>query len=520
MLREKVVPVALYKMNIIEYIKSLPYTKTSDFSIEIQDGAFTILISFSEKEKEITNHNDIVDNDIVGIVVRKKKHGKENIIPKLFSVLSCYYSITDKIANFKISLEENQVLFFDIIFSPEYIKFLTDFLASIKKAETVYGYPFNLNYNIKVENNRVKIIQSNTKTRRIGYLKLIITIFNEATYFPVNYLAKKIESDSDVYIDELLEYGKESAGDSRGLVKATASGISAKPYIDLLVELNLLTQVNQSYILTKQSKIYLKLSKKNDAGSGRLFKLNILDKLFFLRQLINSDSLYLLCILDIITIAGSISVQSIKQLFVSHVLNELDRSQQYSDDNSFKLKVIELKKRIQAWTKPIVYLEHIVEPRLNWLLDLGILIQEEGSKDKRYLLSGEGERLVKVFQSIDEVKRNRYLFLSSFITTNYFEVFNFIFGLNKQKKTLDQNKLEKYLLEAFQIFKTDAPNRIAASQAIDYVCFQSFLEDNIIIEFNVLKEILEEKNSMFSMDWFKTENDGALYIKRHQNGTI
>jgi hypothetical protein len=116
--------------------------------------------------------------------------------------------------------------------------------------------------------------------------------------------------------------------------------------------------------------------------------------------------------------------------------------------------------------------------------------------------------------SIFERNRSKELILTSYFEQNYFEIFNSIFELNSSKEILDELKIEKYLLEAFIIFKTNAPNRIAASQGIDYVCFKSFLEDRLIIESKELRNHLQETNNKFSLDWFNTENDGTLYLRK------
>ena len=205
---------------------------------------------------------------------------------------------------------------------------------------------------------------------------------------------------------------------------------------------------------------------------------------------------------------------SIKKLFVDYIKNELDLSQAHSNNNATKRKIIDLKTRISSWQKPLTYLEHIVEPRINWLVDLGILELKTGSKEKLYYFSKSGLNLINVLFEILEKNLNKHLIIESVINNHYFYIFNYIFDLNKDKGSLDVNKIENYLLEAFQVFKTEAPNRIAASQAIDYVCFKSFFDDNLIMEFEEIKKYLHRPNNKFSMDWFKTENDGALYLKK------
>ncbi|UVD80046.1 hypothetical protein NWE55_01775 [Myroides albus] len=364
-----------------------------------------------------------------------------------------------------------------------------------------------------LESNNISILQTNTKTRRLGYLKIIIELFETSNYYPTTYLNRHVENICFKYIDELKDYGTKK-GDDKGLIKLTSNGSSAKPYIELLEQLNLLTQINHSYILTKQSKIYFHLN-KTVTQNDNIFKLNTLDKLFFLRQILKVDSLYILGILNIIyTSQQPLSTIKIKEQFVAYIIKELDLNQQNTDNNVTKRKIMELKIRILSWKKPITYLEHIIEPRINWLVDLGILEIKLDTKEKKYCLSSFGFNFVNILSEISDKNLNKSLVIESILNNNYFLIFNSTFDLNKVKSNLNINKIDEYLLEAFQIFKTEAPNRIAASQAIDYVCFNSFLKDNLILEFEDIKKHLQGFNNNFSMDWFRTENDGALYLKK------
>ncbi len=286
----------------------------------------------------------------------------------------------------------------------------------------------------------------------------------------------------------------------------------------MLEKLNLLTQINNSYVLTKQCKIYFHLNEFNffeKTNNSNLFQLTILDKFFFLRQILISDSFYLLAIIDILHIVNEpITTKEIKRLFVNYLKNELDLNLKYSQKSATKKKIIEVKTRVSTWKKPLVYLEHIIEPRINWLLDLGILELTLESREKKYYFTEVGQKLFSVLSNLFEKKLNKQLVINSLIHNHYIKLFNFIFNLNKKEDITSKVKINQYLFEAFKIFKTAAPRKIAASQAIDYVCLKFFLEDDLIVEYEELKEYLQSHNNTFSLDWFKTENDGALYLKK------
>lgn len=508
--------------NFYNYINSNHDKSVRNNTIEIVDKEFTVLIIC---DKKIENNSLLVGEFFIkSITIRKYQNICQEFVNDLYCILSLSYFQINKIPQYSLGLDinnEDKVLY-EVIFQIDNNTQLNDIVTVIttykKERKELINSPFSLENSKFTASNGIKIIQTNTKTRRLGYLKLIMELFESSNYFPTSYLSKRIETDSVLYIDALQEYGS-SMGDDKGLIKKTDSGSSAKPYIELLEQLNLLTQVNSSYILTKQSKIYFQLNRflkqEQDVVATNLFQLNFLDKLFFFRQILISDPLYIWVIIDIIFIAQQpIGTMSIKKLFVDYIKNELDLNQAHSNNNAVKRKIMDLKTRISSWQKPLTYLEHIVEPRINWLVDLGILELKTGSKEKLYYFSKSGLNLINVLFEILEKNLNKHLIIESVINNHYFYIFNYIFDLNKDKGSLDINKIENYLLEAFQVFKTEAPNRIAASQAIDYVCFKSFFEDNLIMEFEEIKKYLQIPNNKFSMDWFKTENDGTLYLKK------
>jgi hypothetical protein len=164
--------------------------------------------------------------------------------------------------------------------------------------------------------------------------------------------------------------------------------------------------------------------------------------------------------------------------------------------------------RIHSWEKDEKYAEHIVEPRVNWLLDLKLI-----SKSKNrgfYHFTDNGNRLINVITGINEAYLRGWLDNSLFIEDSFFSAFDYIYQIDANKSWSYQ-VLVKHLNRSMEIFKTDAPRRIAASQAITYTCSMCLLEDCFIINFNQVKDFLLKKdNGDFLLDWFKTENDGSL----------
>ncbi len=527
----------------IEFIKSFSDYYFDDIhnSIFIKDQNFLLRFHLDlmkdEKIKNILNKNpEEFYAEVNTVVISEFTNRNEfmqinnSLTTKLYNALNVYYSLYTQIPFYtiRVSDDENQSeLLYEIILNKSesiniqgFYTTLNSSQITLESTSDISTKSINKWSQIKYS-NQILIIQTNTKARRIGYLKFIMNLFEQSSYFPISYLAKKIELEASVVQESLIEYKENFKGDDKGLIKKTQSGISAQPYIDLLRELNIITQINTSYILTKQAKIYLVLNKERHhfESEYNIFKLDIIDKLFFLKQFLIRDPLYLWSILDIILICNKpLDSSTIKKLFVNYILNELERNNLFTNNNQLKRSISELKKRIKSWNKPIVYLEHIIEPRINWLLDLGLLEQTiENTNVKKYVLTCSGNKFMTVLLGVYESTLTKQQSINSYLDKNYFEVFNYIFELDKRKDILNIKKIEEYLLDAFKLFKTEAPNRIAATQAIEYVCYKSFIEDGVIVEFDELKNYLIKENNIFTLDWFNTENDGALYVKKKTN---
>lgn len=381
-------------------------------------------------------------------------------------------------------------------------------------------------------NSLINIVQTNTKARRIGYLKYIITKFEKSPYFPSTFLSKIVERDAAIINNELFEYKNNLSGNDKGVIQLTKSGTSAEPYIRLLQGLNIITVRNKSVILTKQSKVYSYLNSKSkidpilasklkfrfdlfEIESDNLFKLNLLDRMFFLRQILIHDSFYFLAIVDIISIINKqFRAHDIISVFQRFIIDEINRTTtKVKNDQLRELRTI--KERIESWKSPKVYLEHIIEPRLNWLLDLGFLTSETKGNATYYQMATPCRLFSEILAGISEEWFIKHIHIKKYIENHFFIITNYIFGLQSFKITnIKAINVESRLYEAFSIFKTEAPKRIAASQAIEYVCYTFFLYENIIIEFNQLKQFLiDKKTDKFILEWYNSENDGALYIK-------
>ncbi|WP_276132316.1 hypothetical protein [Polluticoccus soli] len=363
--------------------------------------------------------------------------------------------------------------------------------------------------------NDVPILQTNAKTRRLGYLRLLVKEFEISNYFPTDYFAKRIEKDIEKTNADLVSY-KALGGDDKGIIKNTSRGTSAKPYLELLQHLNIVTVLNRSYVLTKQSKVYSTLLKARTDDFTNQFKLELVDKLCLFKFLYSSDSMYINALLSVVAICGQgVTVQTIKQHFKEYLLQELQRLLGgHLANNTIKRKVLELRKRIDSWEKPEVYLGHIIEPRLNWLLDLGLVSTNTRGRYNDYSLTDSGKKLLEVSQGIYEITGANLINVDYTFEHQYISMFCYIYSVSATVKEDVDDLLESYIDKAFVLFKTEAPNRVTASQAFEYASFSLLLNDNLIVEqISIKDKIAKNVINKYALDWFSSENDGSLSKK-------
>lgn len=388
--------------------------------------------------------------------------------------------------------------------------------------------------------NMFEFLSLHTKVRRLGYLKLLTEQYFERDFLPVNSFNQyfeKLASEKDIQ-KQLEEYSIYYRKDNKGIIDFLGTGASAGPYTKLAEDLAIIAKSNYSYILTKHGKVYkvilerYKMEKskfrfieeskvtipislfEESSNRSNLFNLNALDKFFFLKVILEKDFLY---IKSIITIIGNYSNYSFKDKKIKYgivkenLLNELSvqiNSLQNSNQVSLndKKKAIQFEKKIAEKNLQIRSYESIVEPRLNWLLDLDILDNTKYRQDI-LALSEQGKFLLHKISNIYKVE--------VFIENEFVSMYCSIYKLYPKKEYLIERRIEKYLNYAFINFRTLAPNRINASQAFNYISIMCLLRDGIIAEYKDIKNyVFNIDGKGYTIDWFPSENDGSIKITK------
>jgi len=506
---------------------------------------FYINISFEDSEIEkafLVEYEDIDHDDVLGEVLDNKNIINNltisNILikaethQKLFyavdDFLTTYYIVYDEIQNTYISSDDDTGMcpYYTIEVSPDKItKSFLETLISLREKKSKpsafmhkyydliewYGWQdFNKNLPI-IYLNKIKTINLQTKVRRLAYLKMILNMFTTSTYHPANIFNRKIEMEAGMYKNQLLNYSN-----SKGLIELTKTGNSAKPYVEALLSLQLLYTQNNIYQVSKYGKIYNVIDNKLKQEKNNFFILETYQKSFFLFFILKNDELYFWVLLNIIYIEkNNTTYKNIKNVFQDYLIKEL---QQMITSSTLPTKsvrdITEKLNRIKEWKNPKKYLEHIIEPRINWLLDLGMLNKDSFQKNI-ISLSKKGLILFDVLNSYYDVFLKKYLISEHLLCFDFFDMTSELYKLNAQPFNNDFTSINQYINESFSLFKTIAPNRVTASQAILYVCYMMLFKEKKIVNFCTIKNYLSSKeNTNFIFDWYKTENDGSIRRKK------
>lgn len=341
--------------------------------------------------------------------------------------------------------------------------------------------------NIK-DSFELKILNSNTKNRRLGYLKIMIKMFNEQSKIPISKINLKFERYCQDYNQFLEEYKNR-----KGNVVVTKTGYSAKPYIELALNLGLIRKSSGVYEIGKIVKVYNLVKKEIDDVDINPFVFSKFDTTFFLEILLKEDYWFLYSILEQAAITPNISYKNLKKEFKQILLNQIkqfiDEAQIENSQKVLPLKIIE--RRINDWKKPEVYMEHVLMPRLNWLYDLELI---ELKTDLSFRLTEMGSKLLFNLSIWNDIALHKLASPTAYIENYFMKMIDFIFNLQKLRYTQQaDDEFLRYLENSFSLFKTLAPNRITFSLFANHTKQMLFWNNSVMVDYEDIKRAFELK---------------------------
>lgn len=355
----------------------------------------------------------------------------------------------------------------------------------------------------------ISILPSNTKCRRLGYLKLMLQMLQEHPKSPVisffNHFEKYVQS----YAHLLLSYKNK-----KGIVAETKTGNSAKPYVELAESLGLIHKTESYYELGKMGKAYLAIKRAMSISDDNPFHLSDFERAFFLEQILKKDYLYTYIIMELICKEKFSSYKKLKQTFQKHLLcrisDVLNQDEIVNSSKLLKLKVIE--RRVKAWDKPMTYLEHILMPRINWLYDLGFV---EYFNANNFSLTHNGLRCFLNLSVWNDLEMKLVVNPINYLNIYYIRIFDYIDICDaKQYTSTMEGTLIEYLNQCFDLFKTIAPNRATFSLAANYCKYMLLWNNRVVLDHEEIVSLLNRELSIYYIYKYQAQYKDGYIQKR------
>lgn len=343
-----------------------------------------------------------------------------------------------------------------------------------------------------------RIIDTNIKTRRLGYIVALIELLGN-NFLLVDDVIRRLE----LWAKEHQRYLEKHFSKS-GSITISSRHYPAIRYIHLAEKLRLIKLSRNGCAVTKigQPILYLTKCKRSP------FELSDEQKCYFLKRILENDYDYFFPFLKLLK-----RMNKTKEIFSSFKVSVLEHLEMKSKRIGDILKSSDLRKRqklMMAWTEEEKYLEHLIYPRLDWLIDLG-LIKYDKYKVRIYELTNNSLSFLEELEKTQEIED-----LDIWLEEQYYKIFSkyfikresIFFGALKEEERF---KYVKDLLEdSFTKFSPSClPFRhISANTFLEYSCTK-LVGKGIWASFSQLKEILKQLPG-YRFQWQPMMHDGFV----------
>lgn len=345
-------------------------------------------------------------------------------------------------------------------------------------------------------------LNTNTKTRRLRFL-VVAARFAE------------IGVDSQRLASSILMWASQHAdalqahADSKGAILASTGIRSVSPYLGLAKEIGLLTNVGRGMTTTNVGRALILAAPPQDK-----FALCLEERLSFLFDLFIHDR-DMICPLIVQLRDGKQRKREIRRAFPETYKRHLNRLRAYCGTSRSRRQLDNALGRLDRWQRPEIYMEHIVEPRLSWLVDLQ-LCQFVGDEVE---LTDGGLHLASILA--DPHKENIIPITKEFLRRRYFKtIAPCLLDAQAQveEKKPSREELGLLLNECCAFIKRNtkslAVNRIVASTLFRYAGVVLFAQHRVAVDFRDLFRFFsqDEMSATFPwrFRWQAAQDDGYL----------
>lgn len=329
---------------------------------------------------------------------------------------------------------------------------------------------------------------TNTKTRRLAYLTAVTVMLH-----PEGFSERQL-------LHRLAQWGKEHQRHlnnywvQTGEITSTHPNSSGMRYLQLAMKMELIVPIAGVYRVTRTGSVLAALL-RHYAINENPFVLNAVEKIFYTYHLLRTDADILLTITDSITRHNDISLNQLQRNFQDDFLRRIEQKISVIPDDTIKQYLIERRTEISiGWKVPERYAEHIVPPRLNWLLDIGML-DILMFKQHRYVLNPSAAMFLSNLPQLSDAQV--YDVTTIWLSAAFWSS---IACMLWDAQTLsdweavdehEQVRLMTALLQdTFSSFRSTFVTKVSLSQALMYMCVRALLDHRIVVSPSQLQEWL------------------------------
>jgi hypothetical protein len=238
-----------------------------------------------------------------------------------------------------------------------------------------------------------ELVNVNTQVRRLAYLPALLR------------LAARQNLSTTILATRLEAWGKERQDDLRNYLNSTGSVVSqlkikrprlptdrashaAKRYVDFAQNAGWLTQISGVYAISRVGRTLLivdeVLTNHISEKERNAFKLSEAQRLFFINELWRKDGDVLFTLLGQLD-PHPVPLKKIQEDYSIAYNEHLTRRIRHSSADQELSQLVQRLRSIKTWTNPGRYAEQFVATRLNWMLDLGLVMISSSARRECYL---------------------------------------------------------------------------------------------------------------------------------------
>lgn len=317
---------------------------------------------------------------------------------------------------------------------------------------------------------------TNTKTRRLAYLTAMVGCLRRESLSLQRLLTLLGKWNKD-HANSLQHYYVET-----GELTFTKHHTAISRYIDLAISLGIITSLAGVYRNTRTGLVLGTLVEQYGLTSNPFF-LTAPERLYYTYQILKNDADILLTIVNRITNQPSITLSELQDTFQRDFLDRLEQKLKLCSDELIRRQLLDRISEVhREWKKPKKYAEHIVPPRLNWLLDL-LLLDVEKFKKHQYSLSESGQSFFSTLPTLHGLSD----VTSDWIDTDFWKGAAKVFNNRKswvqwqRMSNLKRRDVLSVLLpDTFKAFRYTFVPKVSASQSLLYLSIRLIIDYGIL----------------------------------------